>query len=70
MPGGTKKESELHAKFKDYHDHHEWYFPGDDLIDYIIEQINIDIRTKESTIQGLLKHKGNVNASKVHEKED
>jgi hypothetical protein len=35
LPGGQKRERELHSKFSLYHSHLEWYFPAEPILDFI-----------------------------------
>lgn len=35
MPGNTIIEGEMHYKFRHLHAHHEWFYPGEELLAFI-----------------------------------
>jgi hypothetical protein len=39
MPGGIKREGELHQKFSQYHSRGEWYEASNEIISFVLESI-------------------------------
>jgi hypothetical protein len=37
IPGGVKREKDLHQKFQKYHSHGEWFEPSNEIIEFIEE---------------------------------
>lgn len=35
LPGGRKRESDLHRVFRNYHSHREWFYPDQEILNYI-----------------------------------
>ena len=43
LPGGIKRESEMHKKFSQYHSRGEWYEESDEITCYILELVKSEL---------------------------
>jgi hypothetical protein len=44
LPGGRRREKELHKKFKEYHSHREWFNPASEILEFIAQETHQEIK--------------------------